>query len=106
MAANKLVEARLEGSESRLAHAPLPTVQEQPSQESSFAPADDIVDDETLYYTQAFNTGDAVVAHSLLSAADLNGKQGEVVGFQGERVIVRFADVGQIALTPGHLKLL
>ena len=40
-----------------------------------------------------------------MSAADLNGKQGKVVGSQGEHVKVRFVDVGVKALKAQNLKL-
>jgi len=101
MAANKLPELRPDGYESRWSQAPAPIMQAQPSPTSPFATADDVTDNETL----VFNTGDTVEAHSLLSAADLNDKQGEVIGFQGERITVRFAEVGDKALKPGNLKL-
>jgi hypothetical protein len=54
--------------------------------------------------TESFNTHDLVEAHSL-TGADLNGKCGNVIQFQGERVVVQFtAEIGSKALKPGDLK--
>jgi len=60
---------------------------------------------KALSYTNPFPSGIKVEAHSL-SAAELNGKQGIVIGPQGERIRVKFDDpVGEKALKPANLKV-
>lgn len=56
-------------------------------------------------YSNPFPVGALVEAHSL-SAEHMNGQQGTVVGPQGERIRVKFADpTGEKAIKPDNLKL-
>lgn len=52
-----------------------------------------------------FGIGDKVQTHSL-NAVAMNGKEGKVVGFRDDRVLVEFADKASAGLKPVNLKIL
>merc|ERR1712066_383205 len=76
-----------------------------PNGEKALKPANlKVVDRKPPPPPEPFPAGSTVEAHSLAGAPEFNGRRGKVLGPQGDRIRVQFAD-GEKALRPANLKV-